>query len=137
MQLEETHNAGCRVLRCFHKQLVVPPAAGGEGGDASPPPRSNFALAADEGALRKQLQAAGFSDIIMWHSCAPVPAVTAAQAAAFRVATSLHPEHLAPLPACLPAEQCEAIQRDLQAEYEPIMQQGTCLALDVLLVVAQ
>lgn len=113
---------------------VVPPAAGGS---SAPPTHSNFALASDEEALREQLGDAGFTDVIMWHSCAPVPAVTAAQAAAFRLATSLHPVHLAPLPACLSPEECRAIQADLQAAYTPIMQRGTCLALDVLIVVAQ
>jgi len=118
--------------KVLKKHGVVPPPAPDDA-----PARSNFDLASDEEALRAQLQAAGFKDIIMWHSCAPVPAVTAAQAAAFRVATSLHPEQLVPLPACLTAQQCSAIQADLQAAYTPIMQAGTCLALDVLLVVAQ
>ena len=111
--------------------VVSPPTAEGA------PARSNFDLARDEAALKRQLQEAGFQHVLMWHSCAPVPAITAEHAAAFRVATSLHPQLLQPLPACLTSEQCAAIQADLQEAYTPLMESGTPLALDVLIIVAR
>ena len=114
-----------------------PPAPG------APPKRSNFHLGADDAALRRRFESAGFVDVVSWH----VPCVWpegqrgggGATSAGTRFARAWLSSQLstAKLMAELAPAQCSALEACVARRADAIMAAGAPIACDVVVVTAR